>query len=115
MTGTESNDYCAIFVQGASRRAATELVAAALGVAPDEDTVQLGDLEFDIRSNPDAGLADDFIGWPLKIDAEGPRPTIVEAVSRVLAAAWGAGYQAVAACDFEDELPELGGYPRYRA
>ncbi|RGD56695.1 hypothetical protein DR950_01820 [Kitasatospora xanthocidica] len=115
MTGTEDNDYCAVFVQGASRQDVTGLVAAALGVPADEYTVRFGDLELDIQPNPDAGLADEFVGWPLKIDVEGRRATMVDAVSRFLTAAWDAGYQAVAACDFESELPELGGYPRYRA
>ncbi|MGW3940341.1 hypothetical protein [Streptomyces phaeochromogenes] len=38
---------------------------------------------------------------------------LVEAVSRVLKAVWNRGLDAVAACDFEDELPDLGGLPRY--
>jgi hypothetical protein len=73
---------------------------------------------FQTRPNPDAGLADDFIGWRLKIEAEteaeGTGPVLIQAVSHLLTAAWNRGYDAVAACDFEEELPDLGGLPRYR-
>lgn len=61
------------------------------GVAEDcHYTVRPGPMEFEIRPNPDVGLADDFIGWPFTIEAETDelRPALVEAVSHVLRAAW---------------------------
>jgi hypothetical protein len=117
VTGAADYSYCRIYLRGGSRPVLTELVAAALGApADDHYTVRHSGTEFEIRPNPDAGLADDFIGWPFTIEAENdePGPALVEAVSRVLRAAWARGFDAIAACDFEDELPDLGGIPRYR-
>ncbi|MFD7732211.1 hypothetical protein ACFV6F_17705 [Kitasatospora phosalacinea] len=114
-----AKDYgnCQIFVRGTDRQFLAELVAVVLGAqADDHYTVRAGGTVFDTRPNPDAGLANDFIGWPLKIDAEADEDghSLVEPVSRVLTAVWDRGYDAVAACDFEDELPDLGGLPRCR-
>ncbi|MCX4740792.1 hypothetical protein [Streptomyces antibioticus] len=95
----------------------TALVAATLGACADDHyTIRSGQMVFEIRPNPDDGLAEDFIGWPFTIEAEAdhPGPVLVEAVSDVLTAVWNRGLDAVAACDFEDELPDLGGLPRYR-
>ncbi|MFI9322627.1 hypothetical protein ACIGXI_22995 [Kitasatospora aureofaciens] len=39
-------------------------------------------LDFEVRPNPDAALARDFISWPLKIDADGPMPALADAVAR---------------------------------
>ena len=117
MTGAADYRYCRIFLRGGSRPVLTELVAAVLATQPDDHhTVRHGRTEFEIRANPDTGLADDFIGWPFTIEAEStePGPALVEAVSLVLRAAWTRGLDAVAACDFEDELPDLGGITRYR-
>lgn len=117
MTGVKDYGCCQVYVRGGNRPSLTELVAAALGAqADDHYTVRAGQMVFEIRHNPDAGLADDFIGWPFIIEAETdePGPALVEAVSQVLRTAWNRGFGAVAACDFEDELPDLGGLPRYR-
>ncbi|MFJ5034391.1 hypothetical protein ACIQB5_41515 [Streptomyces sp. NPDC088560] len=116
MTGPNEYGSCHIYLRGGHRPSVTELVAAAVGgQADDHYTVRAGQMVFEIRHNPDVGLADDFIGWPFTIEAETdePGPALVEAVSRLLKAAWNRGYDAVAACDFEDELPDLGGLPRY--
>lgn len=116
MTGHDHR-YCALYLNGLGRRSAAELVAAATGGVTGGFGVRVGEVVFDVRPNPDVDLAADFIGWPLKIDVESPAedPAIVDAVARVLLAAWSLGHQALAACGFEDELPERGGYPRYRA
>ncbi|MFI8079769.1 hypothetical protein ACIF6L_03045 [Kitasatospora sp. NPDC086009] len=114
-----AKDYgsCQTFVRGTGRQFLADLVAMTLGAqADDHYTVRTGGMVFDSRPNPDAGLADDFIGWPLTVEAEAEEdgPSLVEPVSRLLMAAWDRGYDAVAACDFEDELPDSGGLPRYR-
>ncbi|MCD0485438.1 hypothetical protein LO771_24395 [Streptacidiphilus sp. ASG 303] len=115
---TRKKDYasCQIFVRGTGRQFLAELVAVTLGAQVDDHySVRAGRMVFDTRPNPDAGLADDFIGWPLKIDAEADEdgPSLVEPVSHLLTATWDRGYDAVAACDFESELPDLGGLSRY--
>ncbi|MFJ4681199.1 hypothetical protein [Kitasatospora sp. NPDC088783] len=86
----------------ASRPEAAALLAAALGGGTGADPGR-----FDVRADPDAGLAEDFIGRPVKTDAEGPREVLPPAVSRLPAAARAAGHRAVAACDFEGELPQV--------
>ncbi|MEU9918931.1 hypothetical protein [Streptomyces sp. NPDC051001] len=114
-----AKDYgsCQIYLRGGNREFVTALVAATLGASADDHyTIRSGRIVFEIRHNPDDGLAADFIGWPFTIEAEAddPDPILVAAVSRVLTAVWKRGLDAVAACDFEDELPDLGGLPRYR-
>lgn len=117
MSTTKDYGHCQIFVRGTGRQFLAELVAGTLGAQVDDHySVRVGQMVFDTILNPDVGLTDDFIGWPLKIDAEAEEDgySLVEPVSRLLTTAWGCGYDAVAACDFEDELPDLGGLPRYR-
>jgi hypothetical protein len=59
----------------------------------------------------------DFLQWPTVLECEAPAGTpaeeVVQAVTAVLEALWHGGFKAVAACDFEDELPAHGGIDRY--
>lgn len=58
----------------------------------------------------------DFLQWPTVLECEAPAGTpdeVVQAVTAVLEALWHGGFKAVAACDFEDELPARGGIGRY--
>ncbi|MEW2181546.1 hypothetical protein AB0890_35170 [Streptomyces sp. NPDC005406] len=58
----------------------------------------------------------DFLEWPtvLECEAHGGAPAeVVQAVAAVLEALWRDGFKALAACDFEDELPARGGIDRY--
>lgn len=58
----------------------------------------------------------DFLQWPTVLDCEAPAGApaeVVQAVTSVLEALWHGGFKAVAACDFEDELPARGGIDRY--
>ncbi|NML52712.1 hypothetical protein HHL19_17130 [Streptomyces sp. R302] len=61
---------------------------------------------------------DDFLPWPTVLEGEtspGAAPAeVVEAVATLLRTLWGMGYRALAACDFEHELPDAGGAARYR-
>ncbi|MFB7580374.1 hypothetical protein [Streptomyces hydrogenans] len=60
----------------------------------------------------------DFPEWPTVLEGESSLRAapaeVVEAVATVLRTLWGMGYQALATCDFEDELPDAGGIARYR-
>ncbi|MER7773277.1 hypothetical protein [Kitasatospora sp. NPDC096140] len=105
MTDVGGSEYCAIYVAGADRQTVTDLIAAALHAAPSGYCVARAGVDFEVRPNPDAALATGFIGWPLKIDADGPMPALAHAVARVLTTVRTAGYQATAACDFEEQLP----------
>jgi hypothetical protein len=59
----------------------------------------------------------DFLQWPTVLECEAPSGApaeeVVQAVAAVLEALWRGGFKAVAACDFEDELPARGGIDRY--
>ncbi len=58
----------------------------------------------------------DFLEWPTVLECEayeGTPAEVVQAVTAVLEALWHGGFKAVAACDFEDELPARGGSDRY--
>ncbi|GAA3844527.1 hypothetical protein GCM10023083_88500 [Streptomyces phyllanthi] len=87
MNTTKDYGDCQIFVRDGHRESVTALVGTTLGApADDHYTVRSGRMVFEIRDNPDDGLAEDFIGWPFTIEAEAddPAPVLVEAVSRVL-------------------------------
>ncbi|GAA3439133.1 hypothetical protein [Kutzneria kofuensis] len=59
---------------------------------------------------------DDFLLWPtiveLYADEEPAQRAIVRVTAELLRRSWDAGVPAVAACDFEDELPWSGGVDR---
>ncbi|MEU5757010.1 hypothetical protein [Streptomyces sp. NPDC047829] len=59
----------------------------------------------------------DFLQWPTVLECEAPAGAppeeVVQAVTAVLEALWRGGFKAVAACDFEDELPARGGIDKY--
>ncbi|GAA2572984.1 MULTISPECIES: hypothetical protein [Streptomyces] len=58
----------------------------------------------------------DFLEWPTVLECEalaGTPAEVVQAVTVVLEALWCGGFKAVAACDFEAELPARGGAARY--
>jgi hypothetical protein len=66
------------------------------------------------RGNEPAGAPDDFVRWPVivELEAEDDGPAIVEATAELLRTLWDAGHRAVAACDFEADLPWEGGIGR---
>ncbi|MFI9815733.1 hypothetical protein [Saccharothrix variisporea] len=61
---------------------------------------------------------DDFILWPVWVELGGDGDedpgAMVELASAIMRAFWDRGHPAVAACDFEDELPWEGGIARLR-
>ncbi|WP_418955195.1 hypothetical protein [Streptomyces tritici] len=59
----------------------------------------------------------EFLEWPTVVECEAVARAapgaMVAAVTAVLETLWRGGWNAVAACDFEDELPAHGGRDRY--
>jgi hypothetical protein len=59
----------------------------------------------------------EFLEWPTVLECEAPAGVppaeVVAAVAAVLETLWRGGFKAVAACDFEDDLPACGGLARY--
>jgi hypothetical protein len=112
----ETYRYCKVFVQRANPHTVTDLLTDFLGAQSQHRLWKLVDAVVDVSKNPDTGAADDFIGWPtiVEIEAEAGASSaaVVAITSRVVTAMWGAGLPAVAACDYEDELPWRGGLGR---
>jgi hypothetical protein len=115
----ETYRFCKIFVQLAEPPVVTDLLARLLDVAHRSRTIDLPDAAIDILYNPDTGAADDFIGWPTIVEIEanpdGSNASILATTAKIVTALWDAGYPAVAACDYEDELPWRGGLARLNA
>ncbi|MFE3452335.1 HAD family hydrolase [Nonomuraea sp. NPDC059194] len=113
--------YCAIYIQDLSPDEVIRLIWR----APEEpsESPRLGyidGVEIEVRRNPDADPTEmEFLYWPVKVEVAAGRSvggsTVVAVVARILTSAWNAGHAAVAACDYEEELPDRGGYPRYRS
>jgi len=102
--------YCEVFVDGAAEADLEGLVASHFS---DGVTV-------DVRRNQGAdparvdASADDFLFFPVVLDVQPntdiDRRIYIERVGALLEKLWSNGLRAVAACDFEDELPRHGGY-----
>ncbi|MFJ8864039.1 hypothetical protein ACIRD8_37300 [Streptomyces sp. NPDC102451] len=116
----EKYEYCRIYVsldQGRTLALLTDIFRATFsrfGHAEDPEG-----LSVDVRDNEDADLKvanSDFIAWPTTVELElhddVEAAVILTKASKVLAAIWGADEKAVAACEFEDELPFSGGISR---
>jgi hypothetical protein len=112
--------YCKVFVDGLSSETAKSVIGAALGGTFERHTMYVSPgLAVDVRRNTDTtedSNGDDFLYWPVlaEIDAEDnvADRDVVETTSTILSTLWNAGHRAVAACDFEDELPWSGGIQR---
>lgn len=113
-------EYCRIFI-----RAGHLEVRGVLARVLEQDFSTFGHMEttervsVDVRENEDAAAnaqKSDFIRWPTTAEFEaqnGVRSEVVlNMVSKILLALWDSGTDAVAACDFEDELPWAGGIQR---
>ncbi|MET8703305.1 hypothetical protein ACFVUH_30445 [Kitasatospora sp. NPDC058032] len=114
---TQAGAFCRIFVDGGLRQTRV-LLEAATGGRFDDGVLELPDAVVEVRRNEDAAPgAEEFLWWPVTVEIDlppGPAPGgVVELVARILRALDGAGRPAVAACDFEDELPWRGGIARY--
>lgn len=113
---------CRILVTNITVEETRRLLGSLFDGAFERNTLTVGEMEIEVRRNPGASSggveADDFVRWPVQIETETVTPhgetAAVETVSRILESLWGARAQAVAACDFEDELPWRGGIQRLR-
>jgi hypothetical protein len=112
--------YAKIYV-GGERERVESLLALALNadVAGQGHTLEFGPVAVDVRRNEDydprrfAATYDAFIFAPTYLDVTAEpavtREAMVEATRRILEALWTSKLIAVAAADFEDELPHRGG------
>jgi hypothetical protein len=96
------------------------LVGGTVSSAAGSRTVQSPIGEIDIRNNPDSDkvlaqqFPDGFLFFRYTLEfypsATARREDRISLVERILRQLWSRGYPAVAACDYEDDLPNRGGY-----
>jgi hypothetical protein len=108
--------YCKIFVDARlSEKELTAVITRLLGGRLRNFTVEAPVVEVDVRTNDAVmqvpGEAPSFVNFPFYLDVEpspersASREDYVCAVSGLLRGLWDLGLDAVAACQFEDELP----------
>jgi hypothetical protein len=113
-------DYCKIFVRNAVPDDVEVGLSAVLGSPFAFDDLELANLRVEVRRNPDHGdpriTATDFVVWPVQVELVATSgeagPAMVATTTAVLEHLWSAGHDAIAACDYEDELPWSGGIRR---
>ena len=113
--------YCEVFVESDLTEAdLTSLIRKLVNGEQKRWSIQSDLCEIEVQRNkrimqPASGERS-FVNFPYYLDifptppARTNRSGYVEAVGKLLEGLWGLGYDAVAACDFEDELPRFGGY-----
>jgi len=113
--------YCQIYVDAdVSSDELLEKVAQLVGGTVDIDTVCTANYEIDIKKNEDFKPKcrheepDEFVYFRYYMDVDAlpgqQRPAQIALVSKLLESLWSWRFQAVAACDYEKELPKAGGY-----
>lgn len=116
--------YCKIFVDSdISREDLTTRIANLLSAFTDVRTICTPICEIDVLDNDDFDersrkqLNDVFLYYryhleifPVVNTHRDIRDIYVQTISQILNYLWNSSFDAVAACDFEDELPRRGGY-----
>lgn len=111
--------YCKIYIFASlSRQSLLEVLAEITHGNLSAGTVETSWGLLDVLRNNEADLSkvsesDGFLSYPYFMDIEGDSsvtmPVFSRAVGDVLEALWAKDIKAVAACDFEEELPRKGG------
>lgn len=118
-----SYEDCDIYVNADDGSQLTAWLKVRLGDADDAGELTVGPVRVHGTGNgyATAGSAHpfDFLQWETVLECEAP-PTadaheVVAAITAVLQTLWHQGYLAIAACEFEDDLPTSGGIARYPA
>lgn len=113
--------YCKLFVNGErDREDLIAFISDCVGGTIEMSRVNNPDMEVDVRGNDDfkPGISrknpDAFLFYRYYLDitqvAGTQRTSFISGIAKLLNAFWADGTDAVAACDFEDELPNRGGY-----
>ena len=117
----DSDDlYCKIYVNGIlAREDLLQLVSRAVSGPVEYDTVHAAGTDIYVGANDDddalrAREPDGFVYYPYYLDVIAlpgqRRNDHIALVANLLWLLWAAKLDAVAACDFEEELPRRGGY-----
>ena len=117
----EPNYYCSLFIDSdVSREDLTLNLAKFFGVSPDRHYLSNEKGEVGVMKNKDYDSAlhqdetDGFLHYRYFLEVEPNeelgKESAVEFVSNTLKYLWSQGYPAVASCDYEELLPNNGGY-----
>lgn len=102
---------CFLYVDADSPGEVLDALARHLGVEPDSRTLAARGFQLDVVGN-DARTGtgrDDFVDWGSKVEVYSdsvPSAEVVRFVTELMAVLRSHGQRVVAACDFEDELPQ---------
>ncbi|AFZ11620.1 hypothetical protein Cri9333_0687 [Crinalium epipsammum PCC 9333] len=113
--------YCKLYVDcDVNRNELVGLIAKSTSGKIERGSVSTPKGEIDVINNDDfdnnkrSKLPDGFLYYRFYLDIERTEGTerglYIESISRLLEDFWLLSYKAVAACDFEEELPRKGGY-----
>ena len=113
--------YCKVYIDSLSEKGELlDLIANIISGFVKMRTVSTPEFQVDLVMNEDFDETKrmqgdvQFIFYRYYLDIEpaehAQRERYVASVGSLLNELWKLGYKAVAACDFEDELPECGGY-----
>jgi hypothetical protein len=108
---------CTIYVDAPSGEEIVELLVELTGGRADRfGTVEAPGVALDVDGNDEADAGrrsefpDGFLFFSNRVELYSETPPAVALVTELLEALWARGWPAVAACDYEDELPHGGGY-----
>jgi hypothetical protein len=114
--------YCKIFVDSSlDGDGLVRWISGTLGGVVERRTVSTASVEIYVDENDeyeprDTHGRDQFLYFRYALDVEAvvgaQRPAVIAIVSQLLHSLWASNMPAVAACDYEDELPRRGGYER---
>jgi hypothetical protein len=115
------NLYCKVFLDcDINQEKLIQLIAILIDGQIEFKTVSNDYCEIDIEKNEDFhdiqrhDYPDGFLHYSYYLDIEPYEEVIFSSylavVTNLLEQIWSKGYQAVAACDFEEDLPRKGGY-----
>ena len=103
---------CFLFVDADDRAGVLDALARRYGVTPVRRRLDLSAAELHVvgGDKPTPGGPDTFVQWGTKIEFEAttmPDGEVVGFVAGLMGFLRSRGHRVVAACDFEDELPQL--------
>ena len=119
----EQFGYCTVFVRAVDQEAVKAILVRLLYGPFERRNLAPGNLIVSMLPNSYASdppdLGDDFVVWSTMIELSTEDPgdgrRFVATNAQVISALWDADLPAVAACDFEDELPWNGGIRRVQS
>ena len=113
------SEWCVIYVDASvTDTQLARTIAELLGGSCENRCVSTRTLELDVESNDDFDAKarvvrpDGFLHFRYRIEMEYPdsmSSEVRDVVATLLTRLWAIGIPAVAACDFEEDLPHLGG------